>query len=144
MTLEFTNDGPLALIAITPLDISAATFVSEDTCNSLEIDGAEQGKNAEGSAVVTGTGTNDMAITLTITASGIDYKVGDTVTVTNTESATKGFAGDVTFVVTEAMLLDPANNDPVISIPVDDIIGVEIPTAAPTLNLPLSSLHASG
>jgi hypothetical protein len=132
MTLEFTNDGPLALIAITPLDISAATFVTADTCENLTITGAEQGTGAAGEAVVTGTDTASMAITLTITTSGIDYKVGDTVTVTNDDSATKGFSGDVTFVVTEAMLLDPANEDPVISIPVDDIVGVEIPASAAT------------
>ena len=129
-TLEFTNAGPLKQAAIAPLDISGAAWVSADTCENLTIVGAEQGTGASGEAVVTGTNTASMAITLTIDGSGDNYKVGDTVIVTNDDSATKGFSGDVTFVVTSAMLLVPTNEDAVISIPVDDIVGVEIPSSA--------------
>ena len=132
MTTSFGNDGPLKAGAITPLDISTVVFVTAGTSTDLTIAGAEQGTGAVGSVVIGGTDQASMTVALSIGSSagdgGNNYKIGDTVSVESTSGAE--FTGSITFVVTAAMLDQPTNTDPVISIPVDDIVGVEIPASA--------------
>jgi len=133
MTTSFGNDGPLKAGAITPLDISSVTFVTAGTSTDLTIAGAEQGADAVGSVIIGGTDQASMTVSLSIGSSagdgGNNYKIGDTVSVESTGGA--NFTGSITFVVTAAMLDQPASGSPdVISIPVDDIVGVAIPASA--------------
>lgn len=129
MTTSFGNDGPLKAGAITPLDVSTVVFVLAGSSTDLTIAGAAQGTGAVGSVTIGGTNQATMTVALAIGSSagdgGNNYKIGDTVSVESTGGA--NFTGSITFVVTAAMLAQPTNTDEVISIPVDNIVGVEIP-----------------
>lgn len=127
--VEDVYDLPLKAGAITPLDISTVTWVSDGDATDLTISGATQGTGAAGTVTIGGGALGPLTVALVIGSNsgdgGNDYKVGDTVSVESTSGAQ--FTGSITFVVTEAMLIAPPA-DGVALIDSDQVVAVKCPS----------------
>ena len=139
MTTSFGNDGPLKVQAINPADPNVTVGTGFDgTATSAAVNITGGGSSASGgkATITTGAGPGFAVTDIDITVSGSNYEIGQTITITIPNGVAINNSGsdiDTEIEVTAAMLDQPAPGSPdVISIPVDDIIGINVPGSADT------------
>ena len=137
MTTSFGNDGPLKVQTIDPADpnVTVGTgFTGTGTSAAVDITGGGSSASGGKATITTGAGPGFAVTDIDITVSGSNYEIGETITITIPNGVAINASGsdiDTEIEVTADMLDQPAAGSPdVISIPVDDLIGINVPASA--------------
>jgi hypothetical protein len=136
MVTSFGNDGPLKVQAIDPADPNVTVGTGFDgTATSAAVDITGGGSSASGgkATITTGAGPGFAVTGINITVAGSNYEIGQTITITIPNGVAinnSGAAIDTEIEVTAAMLDQPTNTADVISLPVDELIGISVPASA--------------
>jgi len=137
MTTSFGNDGPLKIQTINPADPNVSPgggFDGAGTSAAVDITGGGSSASGGKATITTGAGPGFAITDIDITVSGSNYEKGQTITITIPNGVAinnSGSAIDTEIEVTADMLDQPPTGSPdVISIPVEELIGINVPAGA--------------